>query len=191
MQPIADRLVAGSVSRLSQRQRGFSLFELIVYILAASILFSVMLNRYRDFPAEAERANFLAVVGQLRAAVNLQMMTGIAEGRLQGLEALEGSNPMDLLLEMPVNYRGEFDHIDVTLPRRSWYFDRAQGELVYHVGAPERVSVETENGNSQADQIRFQMQNVYGESGWQGLVLAPVYPYEWLHTPIERALTSN
>lgn len=179
MQPISDRMAA---------QRGFSLFELLVYILAASILFSVMLNRYRDFPGEAERASFIAVLGQLRAGVNMQMMNAIAEGSWQRLGALDGSNPMELMLEVPDNYLGEFPGVDASMPRRSWYFDTSEGHLVYHVNQNEHVRVRIDGEDVPADQIRFAIRNVQGDGGWQGLTLAPVQPYEWRSVPLEQAL---
>lgn len=182
MQPIPDKTIA---------QRGFSLFELLVYILAASILFSVMLNRYRDFPGEAERASFIAVLGQLRAGVNLQMMSAIAEGSWQRLDALDGSNPMDLMLEVPGNYLGEFPKIDASLPRRSWYFDTSAGHLVYHVNQVDHIRVQIDGDEKSTDQIRFVIRNVHGDRGWQGLTLAPVYPYEWSRVPLEQTLVSD
>src|SRR5690554_6367814 len=156
MQPIPDNVTA---------QRGFSLFELLVYILAASILFSVMLNRYRDFPGEAERANFIAVLGQLRAGVNMQMMSAIAEGSWQRLDALDGSNPMDLMLEVPGNYLGEFAEVDMSLPRRSWHFDTSAGHLVYHVNQVENLRAQINGDEVSTDQIRFVIRNVHGDGG--------------------------
>lgn len=191
MQPIPERLPATAdqhfISRRRQ-QRGFSLFELMVYILAASILFSVMLNRYRDFPDEAERASFIAVLGQLRAGVNLQMMNAIADGSWNRLDALDGSNPMDLMLEAPSNYLGEFAEVGASLPRRSWYFDTSAGHLVYHVNRAEQIRAQVDGTEVTTDQIRFVIRNVHENGGWQGLVLAPVHPYDWQNVSLERAL---
>lgn len=196
MQPTPERarriaLFKSARVRPARVSRGFSLFELIVYILAASILFSVMLNRYRDFPGEAERASFLAVLGQLRAGVNLQMMTAIAEGSWNRLDRLDGSNPMNLMLEVPANYLGEFATVNASLPRRSWYFDTSAGHLVYQVNRAEQVQIQVDGVKTASDQIRFVMRNVYGDSGWQGLELSPIYPYEWRRVALERELSAE
>lgn len=174
---------------MRRAQAGFSLFELVVYILIASILFSAVINRYREFPGEAERANFIAVLAQLKAGVNLQMMSSIASGGRAGVDALVGSNPMNLMLQTPVNYVGEFSVIDeTTMPRRVWYFDTARGELVYRAENATNLYV-TRNGQTVTDnKIRLRIENSYGgQSGtdWQGTMLSAVEPYEWQSVPLE------
>jgi type II secretory pathway pseudopilin PulG len=169
------------------RQRGFSLFEMIIYILAASILFSAAFNRYRDFPGEAERANFQAIVAQLNAAINLQMMRTIASGEFQQAAFVDGINPMDLMLTVPDNYVGVLSAVDPSaLPRRIWYFDGARGELVYLANDASNLYW-VQNGSRQpADSVRFQVRNVFGAAQrWEGIVLAPVVPYEWQAVALE------
>ena len=46
---------------------GFSLFELVVFIICVAIIYASAANRFSDFPGEAERANFLAVSAQIQA----------------------------------------------------------------------------------------------------------------------------
>jgi type II secretory pathway pseudopilin PulG len=174
---------------MRKTQAGFSLFELVVYLLIASILFSVALNRYREFPGEAERANFIAVLAQLKAGVNLQMMTAIATGGRAGVNALTGTNPMDLMLQVPSNYVGVFSVIDeASMPRRTWYFDAARGELVYLAENASNLYV-TRNGQMvTGNQIRLRIENVFGgETGtdWQGTMLSAVEPYQWQSVPLE------
>lgn len=100
-------------------QRGFSMFELVVYLLSVSILFAAAVSRYQDFPGEAERANFTAVLSQLKTGVNLQMILALTSNQRNLLDELEGSNPMDLMLQTPNNYVGALAAIDESqLPRR-------------------------------------------------------------------------
>jgi type II secretory pathway pseudopilin PulG len=170
-------------------QTGFSLFELVVYLLIASILFSAALNRYREFPGEAERANFIAVLAQLKAGVNLQMMSAIASGGRAEVSALTGTNPMSLMLQTPSNYVGEFSVIDeTTMPRRVWYFDIVRGELVYLAENANNLYV-TRNGQTvSGNQIRLRIENAYGGAtgtDWQGTMLSAVEPYEWQSVPLE------
>ncbi|MES3007216.1 MAG: type II secretion system protein [Pseudomonadota bacterium] len=189
--------------------RGFSLFELILYLLIASIIFSVSMNRFENYPGDAERANFLSILGQVKAAVMIQMMTGLASQDASALDQLENSNPMDLMLEAPSNYTGAFQLVDEqSMPRRTWYFDSYNGYLVY-LPSPS-VTVYSQAGDgSTLNAIRFRIANKFsgkqesvegglgidagqvtglsvtdsqsaeGGGNWEGLILEIVTPYQW------------
>ena len=146
----------------TDKSKGFSLFELIVYILLVSTVFSVSMRRFSDFPGEAERANFLAITGQLKAAVNIQMMKAIAGGNWDSLGFIENSNPMDLMLETPSNYAGAFNFVDEqTMPRRTWYFDSANGHLVYLANDNSHLYSSQGDGSSTLSSIRFRIAQRY------------------------------
>lgn len=168
---------------MSARQRGFSLFELIAYILIVSITFSFAFNRFADFPGEAERANFTSIMMQLKSGVTLQMMNGIATGKWNDLTVLEGSNPMDLMLETPANYVGELGPIDVTqLPRRIWYFDSTAGELVYLANNTENLYAMVDGAAQPTDHVRLRIAMKYNDEerkDWSGVTLDPVVPFVW------------
>ena len=113
-----------------QKAGGFSLFELVVFIILVAIIYATAANRFADFPGQAERANFLAITTQLQTAINLEMMIGLGTGRIRTAERMDGVNPMDLMLQPPSNYIGVFDLIDrERIQRRVWYFDRSREEL--------------------------------------------------------------
>jgi len=168
-------------------QRGFSLFEMTVYILAASILFAAAFNRYQAFPGEAERANFLAVQAQLNAGINLQMMRMIASQDWQRSRELDGMNPMDLMLTPPGNYVGEIAGADIAnLPRRIWYYDRSRGELVYLAENSENLFLVSGGERIPTERLSFRVTSRYSDSGnWEGIVLGPVVPYQWQSVPLE------
>ncbi|MDO9317488.1 MAG: hypothetical protein Q7V56_04730 [Gammaproteobacteria bacterium] len=145
--------------------RGFSIFELILYLLISSIIFSISMRRFEQYPADAERANFLSIVGQIKAAVMLQMMNGIAGGKFEEMRTLEKSNPMDLMLETPTNYTGAFSLVDeVSLPRRTWYFDSYNGQLVYLASPGLQIYSAAGDGSATMNSIRFQVINKYSEA---------------------------
>ncbi len=172
------------------RQSGFSLFELIVYMLIASIMFATAFNRYRAYPAEAERANFIAVLGQLKTGVNLRMIVAVTSGSMTARTELAGSNPMDFMLQTPGNYLGAFSSVDEgQLPRRTWYFDSSLGELVYLADRADNLFALSPQGRIPADRIRLHVVDIYDEESirprWQGVSLEAVEPYEWLSQPME------
>lgn len=148
------------------KSEGFSLFELIVYILLVSTVFSVSMRRFSDFPGEAERANFLAITTQIKAAVNIQMMKAIAGGRWDSLGGIENSNPMDLMLETPSNYAGAFGSVDLqSMPRRTWYFDSANGHLVYLANDTSHLFSSQGDGSSTLSEVRFRIAQRYAGDG--------------------------
>ncbi|MEX2470103.1 MAG: hypothetical protein WD396_10135 [Pseudohongiellaceae bacterium] len=187
------------------RMKGFSLFELVVFIISVAIIYAYAANRFSDFPGQAERANFLAVTTQLNSAISLELNFGVGLGRISSPEILEGANPMDLMLEPPRNYLGAFANVDVAnLERRSWYFDRSQEELVYLVNDDRGVYLLRDGGRVPTNEIRFAMQAKYRQydratglplsiverDGRQvpeqqrvrkldGILLQPVTPFEW------------
>ena len=182
------------VRPVPNRQRGFSLFELIAYILIVSITFSFAFNRFADFPGEAERANFTSIMMQLKSGVTLQMMNGIATGKWNELTVLEGSNPMDLMLETPANYVGELGPIDVSqLPRRIWYFDATAGELVYLANNTENLYAMVDGAAQPTDHVRLRIAMKYNDEerkDWSGVTLDPVVPFVWESVELQSPSTA-
>lgn len=136
--------------------RGFSLFELVAFIIVSAIIYSVAVNRFSEFPAAAERANFQAVITQIQTGVSLETMLGLASGSARPMQEYVGLNPMDLLMKAPSNYLGAFDELDESSqPRRSWYFDRSSKELVYLINAAENAFLVQDSGSTPTREIRF------------------------------------
>lgn len=200
-----QRTLPNSGLRPLRGAAGFSLFELVVFIIAVAIIYAYAANRFADFPGQAERANFLAVTTQIKSAVNLEMLYGVGVGRISSPQKLEGANPMDLLLEPPSNYIGAFDAVDTArLDRRVWYFDRRNQELVYLVNDASGVALLIDGREVPTNEIRFRLEADYSmhdelsglpvrvlESAGQevpeddqvrefnGIVMRPVTPYKW------------
>lgn len=184
---------------------GFSLFELVVFIISVAIIYAYAANRFANFPAAAERANFLAVSTQLQSALNIELNYGLGRGGMQSPEMVVGANPMDFLLQPPNNYLGVFDFVDPSqIERRSWYFDRTRGQLVYLISDDRGVFLNVEGGAIPTDEIRFHIVADYGlfdsASGLpvavltsrgdapprdnlvrklRGILLRPVTPFSW------------
>lgn len=190
------------------RSRGFSLFELVVFIISVAIVYAAAARRFTEFPGEAERANFVAVATQLQTGINLELMLAMTRGQSYSIRAMETANPMDLLLDPPSNYIGAFDVVDSdSIDRRVWYYDRPRGELVYLVNDTEGVFLLIDGRRVPTDEIRFVIQAQYRtedpETGLpvsqdvavrnasegtidgvrkgriNGMLLKPVIPYKW------------
>jgi prepilin-type N-terminal cleavage/methylation domain-containing protein len=117
------------------RERGFSLVELAVVVIAVGVLAGFALDRLLPLVGRAEHIAFLQVRNELRSALMLEAAARIAAGERRALAALAGANPMELLLDPPGNYLGTLEPaVAADVPGRHWYYDAAAGHLVYRVG---------------------------------------------------------
>ncbi len=169
------------------RERGFTLLELTVVVIIVSFLAVIAIARLLAILADAERVTMESVVGTLRSALGMAVAEAIVHQDLRGLEALQGSNPMQRLAEVPPNYLVALEHPEPTnLEDGNWYFDKPAGELVYLVRHKEYFS----GGAGNPPRARFAVRLVYadrngngrydsGVDSVEGLRLAPVEPYEW------------
>ncbi len=183
------------------RSAGFSLFELVVFIVTVAIIYASASNKFAEFPVEAERANFTAITTQLQSAINMEMLLGVGFGNVAASAQMAGMNPMDFLLETPSNYLGVFNGAGITgLERRTWYFDGSAGELIYRVSGDDRVVLLLAGNEIPTPEIRFKIVADYsdfdGQSGlplpssggessgraerkFTGVVLRPIVPFRW------------
>jgi hypothetical protein len=172
---------------------------MVVVICSIVILYMVAEQRLNELPAAAERANFYAILEQVKTGMNFEMITHVANRDFSGINAMTGTNPMLFLLDTPRNYRGELEEVtDANATRRSWYFETSTGQLVYVVGGPSIEDVRVTIGGIPVNlgQIRFRIENVIenentedgsaprsSRSSWQGLQLRPARPFEWERRP--------
>ena len=125
------------VTAIVQRRgaTGFSLLELIVVIVIISILVAVALNRLLPYIDEAERVGVLTMESQIKSTLMTSAAKRIAGGNAASISELDGSNPMQLMLEAPDNYVGELRGADAaSVPHRNWYFNLDTRRLVYRTG---------------------------------------------------------
>ena len=107
----------------------------MVVICIVALLFGVALDRLMRFQELGERTSMEQNIAAINVALTMKFAALVASGRGQAIAAEAGANPVDLLARAPQNYLGALfapsaDH----LPPRSWYFDRASGDLVYMPG---------------------------------------------------------
>ena len=169
-------------------ERGFSLLELLIVIVIASVLMLVAVDRLLRLRFEAERVTVESMLTGLKSALYIEFAGAAVRGRpdAAALEAT-GSNPMKLLAERPDTYAGEYADADPgSVAPGSWYFDTRQGHLVYVVRFPEQFSsalagpararwrvepdFDDRDGNGRFD---------LGRDSARGLRLVAVEPYTW------------
>jgi prepilin-type N-terminal cleavage/methylation domain-containing protein len=168
--------------------RGFSLLELVVVIAIISLLMVVAIQRLMAMRVDAERVAMEVVLGALRSAIGIRVAESIVKHDMAALRALDGSNPMDRLSEVPKNYLGELDNPNpAALENGNWYFDRSSRALVY---LPQHAGYFA-GGLPEPPRARFAIKLVYtdknkngvwdaGAEAIEGLRLTALEPYRWL-----------
>ncbi len=170
-------------------ERGFTLLELVIVIVIIAVLAGFLLDRVLPLVGQAERVAFQQVRAQVQSALLLEAAERIARGESSSLGELAGANPMSLLLQPPGNYLGERAGPRISdLPRAAWYFDTRQGRLVYRPGR--QANIDSSDGPSDRIElaVRFAFRDRDGDGRFQpsvdhfdGLRLAPVHAFRWLH----------
>lgn len=106
-------------------------------IILVGILFSVAAWHLLPLRGDAEAAHVATTIGTLRSALGLSLADHVLRGQYQALQALDGSNPMDLMLETPERYAGIVSGRDIgRVPPGHWYFIEESGLLGYRVRFP-------------------------------------------------------
>lgn len=176
-----------TMPRCCKAAKGFSLLELVVVIVIISVLLVMAISRLLALQVDAERVAMETVGGVLRSAIGIKVAESIVKQDVRGLESLEGSNPMERLSEVPINYLGELDGPDLTsLKEGNWYYDRRDRALVYLV----RNKGFFNGGLSNPPRARFAIRLVYtdrnangrfdqGIEAIEGVRLAVLEPYRW------------
>jgi general secretion pathway protein G len=117
------------------KARGFTLIELMVVVCIVALLFAVALDRLMRFQELGERTAMEQNIAVINVALAMKFAALVASGRGQSIEKELAANPVELLARPPENYLGAlFTPPAELLPPRSWYFDRASGDLVYVPG---------------------------------------------------------
>jgi general secretion pathway protein G len=163
-------------------RRGFSLIELLVVICVVALLFGIALDRLLRFQELGERAAMEQNIAAINVALTMKFAALVASGQGRVIEKELGANPVDLLARPPENYLGAlFMPSAELLPPRSWYYDRASGDLVY---VPGRTRFLAEPADA-TDGLRFRV--VLAEasprkesvSEVRQAFIRPTRPYRW------------
>jgi general secretion pathway protein G len=152
-------------SRARRSCAGFTLVEGAVVAGLFGILVAILAGRVLAYHAEAERVAVEQLVGTVRTALQVRAAKAMIERGEHGLVALRDQNPLDWLARKPSNYLGEYCAPDMhELPSGNWFFDRADGSLVYLFSNNKSFSLETSNFLKFKVKL-FRLRNTAGSSG--------------------------
>jgi hypothetical protein len=103
-----------------------------VVICIVAVLVTVLIDRLVRIAELAEKTAMEQNLAAINVALTMKFAALVTARRGGEIRREVGANPIDLLARPPENYLGELAAADPSrLPTRSWYFDRATGELVY------------------------------------------------------------
>jgi len=159
----------------------------ILVIALILVLISTLLSELKEFYEESEQVQMQAVLDSLNSSVNSLVTEQIVAGDLNSLAGYQDTNPMQLLTSSGFNYSGEFSGSGVRPEPARWYFNTTSRHLVYQLRDSSKVA--QQGGN--AGQLNFRLRLKYQDNNHNqrydrdidrvvGLVLKPVYPYQWL-----------
>ena len=163
------------------RERGFTLLELAVFIAIFTVLAGALLERLRYYQEFAEKAAVEASVRGFKGALQIRLAELIIENRQSESGALETENPVQWLESQPANFGGTYPESPVP---GTWYFDNRERQLVYVVSTGSRLQIDS---SAEEKQLRFKARLVRSPvqtSGGSiesvsGVHLTPVFPYRW------------
>ena len=110
------------------RSSRFQPFAIVVVAVIAVAGFASL----RNLRERLEKAQVEANVRNLNSALQLEIAHRIAAGQENGIADLAGTNPVRMAESPLPGYLGEFAVAPPDVAPGIWYFDRADGELVYH-----------------------------------------------------------
>lgn len=171
-----------------QKQRGFTLFELVGIIVIASVIVITLLNRFYYYQEIAEKTVMEMTVMNMRSGLRLRIAELKMQGRMGEASQLMQENPMTWLETLPANYMGQVtDSKPTDLLPGSWYFDTGRQELVYRAQHDTFLKITQDGGRDRETAIRFRVTAMKHTQGKdtntthkaEGIALIPVTGYHW------------
>ena len=164
--------------------RGFAHLELLLVVTLILVMIGTLLREAHTFYQASEKVQVETVLMNIRTATHSLVTERFVESDMDDLASYQGSNPLSLLPQKPVNYREE----DSAEPA-TWFFNRQQGVLVYRLRDPGKVASVK---NSKLHQLSFRFQLNYQDNNQNqqfdravdsvtGLRLESLNDYRWLN----------
>jgi general secretion pathway protein G len=164
------------------RERGFTLFELVVVLMVGAAVMTLLLARLAYYHEALERAAMESTLQGIKTGLQVRLAELIIANREGEAGALETHDPVQWLDEgLPANYGGIYRE---PMEAATWYFDAAKRQLVYVVSTGDRLEIDGQPGGKE---LRFRPRLVKAPiqlpggpvERTSGVTLAPVRPYRW------------
>lgn len=164
------------------RQRGFTVFELVVVIMVYAVVAALLLDRLDRYRELAEKAAMESTLRGIKTGLQVRLAELILARREAEAGTLEFADPLYWLDDAkPPNYGGAYREPPEP---GTWYFDVGSRELVYVVSSGERLEID---GPGPRNELRFRVRLVKSPvqlpggpvERTSGVALAPVRAYRW------------
>lgn len=146
----------------TSRQRGFTLWELMVVVSLVIFLFATAAWRLLPLRGDAEQAHILQTVGNIRSALGMQMAQRVVRGD-RTLEALASENPLSWLRTFPPRAAPEAACWQGAPGR--WQWCPEENLLVYRLRYPQYVELDP----AREGFLRFQTQVAVDHGSLRGI----------------------
>ncbi len=108
--------------------------ETAIVVMLVGVFAALVADRYQAYRRLAEVTRMQLDVSTMRSALGIALAERAVRGGWPAMRALDGSNPVRLLLNPPAGYRGRFTHFNpAALAPDEWGFDGPRGWLVYRL----------------------------------------------------------
>ena len=163
------------------KQKGFTLFELVISLLVIFILYGVLSFHLGRIAESSERAAVYGVLGQIQQQVNLKLASFYIAGTQNKVSSLVDENPFTWVQPTLKSYAGEVSANETELQAGFWYFDLSNKQMVYRVQRNEFLKVDGEQGN----ELKFMLKLTRADADTQnktrnfGVKIVPVKQFTW------------
>jgi hypothetical protein len=108
--------------------------ETAIVLALVGVFAALATERFNAYRRLAEVTRMRLDVATMRHALGIALAERSVRGGWTAMRALNGSNPVRLLLHPPAGYRGRFAHFNpAKIAPDAWGFDASRGRLVYRL----------------------------------------------------------
>ncbi len=108
--------------------------ETAIVLALVGVFAALATERFMAYRRLAEVTRMRLDVATMRHALGIALAERSVRGGWPAMRALDGSNPVRLLLRPPAGYRGRFTHFNPAgLAPDAWGFDAVRGRLIYRL----------------------------------------------------------
>jgi hypothetical protein len=109
-------------------------FRLVAIVILVIIFMLVFLNYTNGISASFEKTSVQQTKNIINSTLAVVFATYTVKGELDRLNEVDGGNPFEYLEEygqLPASYQGEIDIDDLKDSSPGWYYNRANGQVLY------------------------------------------------------------